>query len=80
MNELFGDIMEPDYGVNNAPEDSTEIKQVILYFSNDDVPELKRLAKEAMKRIWPSTYIEDGNLSNLYLYLLRKYDKEIQNK
>ncbi len=72
MNELFGDIMEPDFGVNNAPEDGTQITQVILYFDAPDAVLLKKLAKEVMKAEWPADYIDQGNLSKLFLHLVQK--------
>jgi hypothetical protein len=71
---MFSDLFsEPDYGVDQSPQDDTRITQVILYFSEPDVAELKRLAKEALKKEMPLDYIENGNLSNLYLLLLRKH-------
>lgn len=70
---LFDDIMEPDYPVNSAPEDKTDITQVILYFDAPDAIELKRLAKIVMKAEMPADFIEKGNLSDLFLLLLKKH-------
>jgi hypothetical protein len=70
---MFKDLLEPDYGVDASPPDDTRITQVILYFNEDDARELKRIAKEAMKIEWPESYTEHGNLSDLYLLLLKRH-------
>ena len=72
-NELFEDMMEPQYGEDKNPLDGTRVTQVILYFSAEDALELRRLAKEVMKAEMPNDYIERGNISDLYLILLRKH-------
>lgn len=79
-NCLFSDIMEPDYGVDQSPPDDTRITQVILYFNQDEAEELKMLAKEIMKVEYPETYITEGNLSGLYLKILRKYYNKLNHK
>lgn len=73
LNDLFNDLMEPDYGNDNSPVDNTRITQVILYFDEPDAKLLKRLAKEVMKAEMPEDYIQNANLSNLYLLLLKKH-------
>lgn len=73
-NDLFDDIMEPQYGEDKNPLDGTRVTQIILYFSAEDAAEVKRLAKEVMKAEMPNDYIEKGNISDLYLILLRKYN------
>ena len=70
---MFQDLFEPDYGVDQSPEDKTKITQVILYFDAPDAVELKELAKEAMKKEMTDRYLDQGNLSDLYLIMLRKY-------
>lgn len=70
---MFSDVFEPEYGVDQSPADDTRITQVILYYDESDVVELKRLAKEAMKIEMPGEYLEKGNLSSLYLIILKKY-------
>lgn len=70
---MFQDFLEADYGVDNSPKDPTRITQIILYFDEPETEELKRLAKEAMKVEFPNDYIENGNLSMLYLKMLRRY-------
>lgn len=70
---MFKDLFEPEYGVDNSPPDNTRITQVILYFNSDDAVELKRLAKEAMKTEMPDRYLDIGNLSDLYLLILKKH-------
>lgn len=73
---MFKDLLEPSYGLDDSPEDNTRITQVILYFDFNDAIELKRLAKEVMKKVWPNTYDKEGNLSLLYLELLKRFNNE----
>lgn len=65
-------LFEMDYGLDNSPPDNTEIVQVILYFSQEETKEFKKLCKELMKREWPGEYIDKGNLSDLLLKILKK--------
>lgn len=69
---MFDDLFEPSYGVDNSPKDDTRIIQIILYFDEPEIDEFKRLAKDAM-RIEFTDYVQKGNLSDLFLKLLRKY-------
>lgn len=76
---MFSDIFEPDYGVDTSPPDDTRIVQVILYFNEADAAQVRALAKDAMKRMLPDSYIEKGNLSDLFLTLLKQYQNEGTN-
>jgi hypothetical protein len=73
---MFKDLLKPNYGVDDSPEDNTRITQVILYLDEPDAKELKRLAKEAMKKLWPNSYDKEGNISILYLELLKRFNDE----
>jgi len=68
---MLDDILQPDYGVDASPLDMTRVNQVILYFNDEDTKELKKTAKELMKKYWPSDYQEKANLSDLILKLVR---------
>lgn len=73
MPGLFDDLLEPDYGIDNSPEQDIRITQVILYYDEHDAESLKELAKEAMKIEMPGEFINRGNLSDLYLLILKKH-------
>lgn len=70
---MFKDLMEPEYGEDQSPPDNTRITQVILYYDEPDVAKLKELAKAAMKVEMPDRFLDVGNLSDLYLLILKKY-------
>lgn len=70
---MFSDLLEPEYGEDQSPPDDTRITQVILYYDEADMQLLKQLAKVAMKKEMPGEYLEKGNLSELYLIILKKY-------
>lgn len=76
MDELF----EPDYGVDNSPIDSTQITTTILYYSEEELEEFKKLAKKAMRqKLGIQQAQEKGNISDIVLNILReKYGEDIQ--
>lgn len=67
-------LFEDDWGVDNSPPDNTEITTTMLYFSTDELKEFKRLCKLAMKQEYGDEVFEKGNLSNLLLLILRRYE------
>lgn len=67
-------LFEDDWGVDNSPPDNTEITTTMLYFSTDELKEFKRLCKLAMKQEYGDQVFEKGNLSNLLLLILRRYE------
>jgi len=66
--DLFGleDFLQKD----NSPEDNTQITTTILYYSEDELKEFKKLAKVAIKKQLGDNF-KDGNISDLILNLLR---------
>lgn len=69
--QLFND----DWGVDNSPVDTTEITTTLLYFSKEELKDFKKYCKELMKKEYPDTYQQKGNLSDLLLIILkRQYD------
>lgn len=71
--DLFGELYEPD----ESPIEDTAITQIILYLDAPDAKEFKRLAKIAMRDKWPTTFSEEGNISELLFILLKeKYGNE----
>ena len=67
-------LFEDDWGVDNSPADNTEITTTMLYFSTDELKEFKRLCKLAMKQEYGDQVFEKGNLSNLLLLILSRYE------
>lgn len=68
-------LFDEEYGVNNAPEDSTQITQVIIYLDAPDAILFKKLCKEGMKVEYPGNYIEEGNMSKLLFKIVKeKYE------
>jgi len=68
---MFDDLLEPVYGVDQSPPDDTHIVQVLLYFSEEEAEEFKKLCKQRMKEVWPTSYTEKGNISDLLLKILK---------
>jgi hypothetical protein len=69
---MFTDLLSPDYGVNDGPEDVTDVNQFILYFNDEEIAEFRRLLKEAMKREYPGDF-KKANASDTLLIVLKKY-------
>ena len=67
-------LFEDDWGVDNSPTDNTEITTTMLYFSTDELKQFKRLCKLAMKQEYGDQVFEKGNLSNLLLLILSRYE------
>jgi hypothetical protein len=67
-------LFEDDWGVDNSPPDNTEITTTMLYFSTDELKQFKRLCKLAMKQEYGEQVFEKGNLSNLLLLILSRYE------
>ena len=70
---LFDDLtLEPDYGLDESPPDSTNVNQFIMYFGDAEIVEFKALLKVAMKKEYPLTFQRE-NASDLMLTVLKKY-------
>ena len=67
-------LFEDDWGVDNSPTDNTEITTTMLYFSAEELKQFKRLCKLAMKQEYGGQVFEKGNLSNLLLLILSRYE------
>lgn len=67
-------IFEEDYGVDNSPPDDTQITTTLLYYSEEELAEFKKLCKKGMLIELGDARFK-GNVSNFILQLLRKqYD------
>lgn len=73
-------LFEEDWGNDDSPIDDPEITQVIMYFGKDDADLFKRLCKAGMK-VEFADYINDGNVSELLLKVLKeKYENLLPKK
>jgi len=66
--ELFG--LEEFLQKDNSPEDNTQITTTILYYSEAELKEFKKLCKKLIKKQLGENF-KDGNISDLLLKLLR---------
>jgi len=62
----FEDFLETD----QSEIDNTQITTTLLYYSEDELKELKVLSKQLIKKHWGENY-KDGNLSDLILKIFR---------
>ncbi len=67
-------LFKDDWGVDNSPPDNTEITSTMLYFSTNELKDFKRLCKVAMKKEYGEQVFEKGNLSDLLLLILSRYE------
>jgi len=68
-------LFETDWGVDNSPNDNTEITTTILYYSTDELNIFKSLCKKGIRIEFGDDYQEKGNFSDLILIILKeKYE------
>ena len=72
-------LFDDDFGEDNSPIEDPEITQVIFYFSAADAKDFKKKSKELMKDYFPD-YINDGNISDLLLKLVKEKYEDIRTK
>lgn len=65
-------LFEDEWGVDNSPEDNTQITTTILYFSEKELNEFKKLCKKGIKVEFKEEYQQKGNLSDFLLTILRR--------
>tara|TARA_R100000278_G_C5422516_1_gene147119 strand:+ start:476 stop:694 length:219 start_codon:yes stop_codon:yes gene_type:complete len=66
-------LFEDDWGVDNSPEDNTEITTTILYFSTQELKEFKKLCREGIKKEFAQNFQQKGNLSDFLLLVLNRH-------
>lgn len=62
-----------EYIKDESPTDDTKITQILLYYSEQEAVEFKKLCKIGMKDLFPNNFIKNGNLSDFLLTLLKKH-------
>lgn len=65
-------LFEDDWGEDNSPQDDTQITTTILYYSEAELKEFKRLCKKAMIAEHGAQAQDKGNICDIILNLLRK--------
>lgn len=73
-------LFQDEWGVDTSPVDDTQIVQFGIFMDRAQLPEFKKLAKQAVKEFFPTDYIERGNVSDAIILLLKKhYGNGIRN-
>ena len=65
-------LFEDEWGVDNSPVDKTQITTTILYFSEEELKEFKRLCKKGIKKEFGEDSQTRGNISDLLLKVLKQ--------
>lgn len=63
---------EDDFGEGNQQIDETQITTTLLYFSDEELTEFKKLCKIGIKKMFGEQYQKKGNLSDFLLTLLKQ--------
>lgn len=63
-------LFEDDWGVDQSPIENIEITTTILYFSEDELKEFKKLCKKGMEIEYGRTKKNESNLSDFLLKIL----------
>jgi hypothetical protein len=71
MDNLFDVI--PDFGKDTSKPDGTQITTtLLLFYSQQELDEFKQLCKRGIRKEYPLTYLEEGNVSDFLLLLLKR--------
>lgn len=70
-------LFEDDWGVDNSPQDNTEITTTLLYFSKEELKDFKKLCKAGIKKEFGQEFQQKGNLSDFLLILLRRHYENV---
>ena len=68
-------LFEDNWGVDNSPEDHTEITTTILYFSKQELKQFKHLCKVGIKKYYSDAAQDKGNISDYLLLILKKQNE-----
>lgn len=63
-------LFEDDWGVDNSEIEDIEITTTILYFSEKELKEFKKLCKKGMEIEYGRTQKNESNLSDFLLKIL----------
>lgn len=65
-------LFEDDFGEDNSPIEDINITTTLLYFSEQQLAEFKRLAKAGIKQMFGEEFQQKGNLPIFLLTLMRE--------
>jgi hypothetical protein len=65
-------LFEDDFGQDESPIEDIDITTTILYYSEKELDEFKKLVKAGIKKELGTQAMERGNISDLLLIVLRK--------
>lgn len=68
---MLTELFEEEFGEGNQEIDDTQITTTLLYFSDEELAEFKKLCKAGIKKMFGQEYQQKGNLSDFLLTLLR---------
>lgn len=66
------ELFEAELPKDNSPIEDVRITTTLLYFSEEESKEFKRLCKQAMKQRWGDKAPAEANISDLLLNDLRE--------
>lgn len=61
---------------NTEPVEDINITTTILYMSETELKEFKKLCKEGIKKLYGETFQQKGNLTDYLLHLIRKDNEQ----
>ena len=65
-------LFEYEFEPNNDPVDDTEITGTLLYYTKQNRELFKKLCKTGMKKTYTKEELEEANISDFILYILKK--------
>lgn len=68
----MGTLFDEEFPVDNSPIEDVRITTTLLYYSEQELKEFKKLCKAGMKKEYGDKATTDGNISDYLLTLLRK--------
>ena len=73
MEKLF----EDDWGQDNSPQDNTQITTTLLYYSDDQLAEFKKLCRQGMRQHY-GPQAKEYSISEYLLELLKQTSNDEQ--
>jgi hypothetical protein len=67
---------DESFGTGGKELDDTTITTTLLYFSEEELEEFKKLCKQGIKKEFGEEYQQKGNLSDFLLIVLRKHNED----
>lgn len=65
-------LFEYEFEPNNEPLDETEITGTLLYYTKQNRDLFKKLCKKGMEQEYTKEQLQDANISDLVLFVLKQ--------